>query len=1332
MMALAAHNFSRSKIDKLSIRGIRSFDNAQPEIIQFSTPLTLIVGYNGSGKTVCDCMSKENNFKADVIYKTIIESLKYATTGDMPPNAKQGGAFIHDPKLCGEKEVLAQVKLQFRDPSGAKLVVTRNVSLTVQKTKRVMKTLDGSLLRHANGERIVMSSRNAELDRFVPQYLGVSKAVLDNVIFCHQDESLWPMSEPNNLKKKFDEIFEALKYTKAIEAIKKMRKDYMDELKRLQLTEQHCKENKSKADKVSQESSRISDDIERLRVEVENLDRLTREAKEKHQAAWERSTKFKEILRSLDTYRERQQWLRDKTEALTRELKIRPEPDEWLRNELDQYDERVRLRADQKETQTNKFNQLKHAIENTRIRLQGKHTEVGKCEQQQDRHDQDVEARNDLIKQSAARHNIRGYETDLDDMQINEYMEKVSNLYKGQLEKVERARRETDNEKQKVQEVLSKLGERRSGLQEQQSSARQQSSANDRRIRLFQSEIDSIEVDEGAKALSESKVQEINESLKQAREEFRLSSWDAEIQNVKLQLQNVEDQVGRGNQELVRGTKQSKDLARLEVLRKELGDRKRGLETLREAHNERLRKVIGDDWDLASLERDFQTVTDQRSRKLEDAKNLRNAASRDLGQMEDKLGSLRGELKKAEKELRECEEIIVEATDEQPGNYLSSLDELQRNRDTQKGDVEDFSINRRLYSISISTAEKNSRCYLCKRGFHDEPEKSDFLKRMEKKLEENTQKQMEEDLKIIEEDLSKSRSVGPKHSLWLHLSNSEIPRLRSEIRRLEESKPALVRKSEDHDKEVADQEDSSRDAESLSKPIASILRFQSEIATYTEQTSSLSAAQHDAGVTRPVDEVQEQLESLNAQARTKNTLIAKLTAERQRALDNIRSKELDLSKAETNLGTATHQLEKRSSLAKQIEDLRTSNRESRDTVRRLDDLLQALSPRFSEEETKLDDIKTRGHRKEQELHQEASKLSDSLKGLRAAEQSIQAFKDSGGPLRLNRCQREIRDLKREIEQTEAEQKETIKEINTINDELRNHQDTRRTITDNLTYRQSKRELEDIDKEVTRLSAENAEADVKRFKDQEQYWENQFHKHSTEKTSRFATMKAKDDQLQKLLQDWQTDYQNSAQEYKEAHIKVETTKAAVEDLGRYGSALDKAIMQFHSLKMEEINRVAEELWKKTYQGTDIDSILIRSDNETGKGNRSYNYRVCMVKQDTEMDMRGRCSAGQRVLASIIIRLALAECFGVKCGLIALDEPTTNLDSDNIRSLAESLHDIIRARQQQSNFQLIVITHDEEFLNHMQCDDFCDTYFRVSRTDRQKSKIERQLITEIANG
>jgi len=93
----------------------------------------------------------------------------------------------------------------------------------VTKTTRKQKTLEGQLLMLKDGERTTISSRVAELDQIVPQYLGVSEAILDSVIFCHQDESLWPMSEPGTLKKKFDEIFEALKYTKAIESIRSSR-----------------------------------------------------------------------------------------------------------------------------------------------------------------------------------------------------------------------------------------------------------------------------------------------------------------------------------------------------------------------------------------------------------------------------------------------------------------------------------------------------------------------------------------------------------------------------------------------------------------------------------------------------------------------------------------------------------------------------------------------------------------------------------------------------------------------------------------------------------------------------------------------------------------------------------------------------------------------------------------------------------------------------------------------------------------------------------------------------------------------------------------------------
>lgn len=39
------------------------------------------------------------------------------------------------------------------------------------------------------------------MDEEVPRQLGVSKAILENVIFCHQEDSNWPLAEPAALKK---------------------------------------------------------------------------------------------------------------------------------------------------------------------------------------------------------------------------------------------------------------------------------------------------------------------------------------------------------------------------------------------------------------------------------------------------------------------------------------------------------------------------------------------------------------------------------------------------------------------------------------------------------------------------------------------------------------------------------------------------------------------------------------------------------------------------------------------------------------------------------------------------------------------------------------------------------------------------------------------------------------------------------------------------------------------------------------------------------------------------------------------------------------------------
>lgn len=123
---------------------------------------------------------------------------------------------------------------------------------------------------------------------------------------------------------------------------------------------------------------------------------------------------------------------------------------------------------------------------------------------------------------------------------------------------------------------------------------------------------------------------------------------------------------------------------------------------------------------------------------------------------------------------------------------------------------------------------------------------------------------------------------------------------------------------------------------------------------------------------------------------------------------------------------------------------------------------------------------------------------------------------------------------------------------------------------------------------------------------------------------------------------------------------------------------------------------------------------------------YILTVVQVKNNVELEMRGRCSAGQKVLACLVIRMALAETFSSHCGILALDEPTTNLDRENIQSLSGALSRIIDDRANQRNFQLLIITHDEDFLNNIITGQSVDNYWKVKRNQSGFSIIEKNYL------
>jgi DNA repair protein RAD50 len=100
---------------------------------------------------------------------------------------------------------------------------------------------------------------------------------------------------------------------------------------------------------------------------------------------------------------------------------------------------------------------------------------------------------------------------------------------------------------------------------------------------------------------------------------------------------------------------------------------------------------------------------------------------------------------------------------------------------------------------------------------------------------------------------------------------------------------------------------------------------------------------------------------------------------------------------------------------------------------------------------------------------------------------------------------------------------------------------------------------------------------------------------------------------------------------------------------------------------------------------------------------------------------------------MVSVLAPETFCLNCGILALDEPTTNLDEANKIGLANAMIEIINSRAKQENFQLICITHDEDFVQILGKAQLLEAskseyYWRISREEVEPrlwySKIERQ--------
>ncbi|XP_055616595.1 DNA repair protein RAD50 [Toxorhynchites rutilus septentrionalis] len=1309
-----------STICKLEIRGIRSFGGEAEDVqkIKFQSPLTLIVGQNGCGKT------------------TIIECLKYGLTGEFPPGTDRGKAFVHDPKIFNLIESMGQVKLMVKDFTGNRVTGTRSMKVHHKGNAKQLKfeTVDMVVtMEDANGSNRTNISRprGADINNDMCDAMGVSKAIINNVIFCHQEDSNWPLEEPKELKKKFDAIFGTTEYNRVTEKLIKISKEYSDrqkdkagDLKLLENIKKQAEVKQLELQKAEQKKDEMHKTIEQLKesvkpiqIRLEQLAKVEREYSKLKQQKVEYKSK---IGSKEDQQKQLHSKIRTIFDGTLAELEIE------IRNfQLSMSSKHSDLRDAETDLNSRKAQEKQHQAklqdcETRRVQL------VSKRGQEQDlsgdRGAKIVELREKLKLPCVSSYEAGGAEVQ---SALKEIKGAIGEEEKGVLT----MGKEHDEADHRAQRTIDSLREEKTQLETDVRMKKQMKSDFALEKARIQSDIANIQ--RSAEKLKElvadiEKHEKIYESQKANSniDEKKREMAEKKVKREELQnkLDKAEEQISALDAIAVKATE-------LGLKEQQFNGKEAEFRRVRNRHSANLKQLFPNRIIENNYKRNVQNLYDDLQRQIKQLNESIRKSQAVVTEKETTRRSQKRELDRMEKELTENKEKIYSACQGNPyEEVLAKMKEKIAKSTLEHGELRSAEVLNKSY---ISRIEDNQCCPVCDK----EMARSDVQYTVSKLSDE--MRQLPDRIEALERQLKTDREKYDRLLGLRSLSETidkqavEIPKLK---RQLEETERCLTQASaelEEYQMSIVEPnsslhminsilgdmgilDESAKDLERMGQGIADLKK---ELAEKTPQGSSSSLEdiklEREAlrgelrgeriSIDKLQNEIDEKTEKLNTLHQRYNQMKEKKLQlqESVQSLDQKKAKELELGdkiagcqkeieQAESKLGPVQSELAKEEAAKVRVKN---ENR-----------------AKMTKAQTALGDLKQK--------QLEIERLGRELDVLASQNLVVEIQK-------MERRLREIREAMKEIS-TGIEEKFTF--IDSLKKEISNQDLIERDLRDNKDLKKLtaeidslKRELQSLKETMGNIDAPNVNQEMNKLFDQRDGIQ-------ARKSKITGQISQLDDQVEGLRRELnKPELKNALRNYQKTYCESVVLKKIYSDILKYRNALDWALMQYHKEKMEQINRSIYSLWRDIYRGNDIDYICIKTEDESKvdrmvEKRRTYSYRVVQAKNDVEIDMRGRCSAGQKVLASLIIRMALAETFSNNCGVMALDEPTTNLDRENIASLCESLRSIVTEREN-GNFLLIIITHDEEFVTKLER---FETYYRISRDNNGKSVIKEERL------
>lgn len=816
------------------------------------------------------------------------------------------------------------------------------------------------------------------------------------------------------------------------------------------------------------------------------------------------------------------------------------------------------------------------------------------------------------------------------------------------------------------------------------------------------------------------------EELKQFQETSRLDEIGTKIEAKSKEMRNIAEKQSQLSSELEvlhleAEARQDRERAENELSSKEIEMKK-----LISSHEEKIKKHLGEMPAPGGNSRALSKYLSTQSSEAKSQGDKLNEKQRSVAKGEMELKMAKQQLKEHEMKARKIRDKIVEVC-ANPAIYESEVERAEAEYSRAKKQNTSIVGFTHIYSKFEEKVSSSHSCPICSTSLGEAQAQrvSQSLQRKIERAPEQKEK-AKQDETVAERKFFALKAAANLYTELNELEREKIPELSERVTSLEktiEEERELAEDMEDAVQLIAVNEFEVRQME---KDLDYVDRLHRECLALKDKISSLSSrlvSSYSKTLKEAIEEQSRYQEEYSALQHEHSRLMDSKTRGETKC-NALRQRFYSLQDEYVALSTKKGMEERRKEKALEIQELSQGERKVEETIKPNEEQLDVLERRLAKDTE--EDLST-----QRQIRDSLNRLSNAVENSRKLEQQlVSSSGSSSGNLsslsgRLEQCKDEYENLKTQKKKLEGQ-------LQQLKRDLDSSQVQKRDLEGCLQIREFEQEMQSIKDEITATERQLADKELSKARSTASKVQKDIEEKSTTKAGLEGRHRGFSEQIKRLQKELNSSmFKDAETTYHHQNIKCHVGQQTTKDIEMFIIAYERAIMRFHKDKMEEINRTLRELWVEIYRGGDIDYIEIRTDDdevESVSKRKTCNYRVSMNKGGVSIDMRQHSSAGQRVLAALLIRLALAETFCNNCGVITLDEPTTNLDRDNIESLAHALGKFIKSRQSTGHFQLIIITHDEDFVELLGRSAAIDHYYKVSKGTDYCSMITKKLMVD----